>query len=116
MAIGVGFAVSYFFKEEIFDILMRPLKAVMQEGDKVIFTGKKMTDKKFYWHTGYPGGIKERSWDQILDGKHPERLVQKAVERMLPKTKLGRAQYKKLFVYAGAEHQHAAQQPKPLDL
>ena len=75
----------------------------------------KRQDKKFYWHTGYPGGIKERSWDQILTGKHPERLVEKAIERMLPKTKLGRQMITKLHVYAGPEHPHDAQQPEAID-
>ena len=79
-------------------------------------TGNKRTDSKFFWHTGYPGGIKERTWDQILTGKHPERLIQKAVERMLPKTKLGRDVIGKLHVYAGPDHPHEAQQPTALDV
>ncbi len=88
---------------------------VIVNADKVAITGNKRRDKRFYWHTGYPGGIKDRSWDQILSGKHPERLVQKAVERMLPKTKLGRDLIRKLHVYAGPEHPHEAQQPEPID-
>jgi large subunit ribosomal protein L13 len=74
-----------------------------------------MTDKIYLRYSGYPGGQKETTPAQYL-AKRPEVVIEKAVKGMLPKTKLGRAQYKKLFVYAGAEHQHAAQQPKPLDL
>ena len=83
--------------------------------EKVAITGNKRKDSKFYWHTGYPGGIKERTWDQILSGKHPERLVEKAVERMLPKTKLGRQMIRKLHVYSGPDHPHEAQQPEAID-
>ena len=89
---------------------------VVVNADKVKLTGKKLTDKKFYWHSGHPGGIKERSMEQILDGAHPERVVIKAVERMLPKGPLGRQQMKNLRVYAGTEHPHEAQQPEVLDL
>lgn len=83
---------------------------------KVRLTGNKRAQKRYYWHTGYPGGIKERSAEQILSGKYPERVVQKAVERMMPRGPLGRAQLKKLKVYAGAEHPHDAQQPEVLDI
>ena len=83
---------------------------------KVHLTGKKRGNSLFYWHTGYPGGIKERSQGQILDGKFPERVVQKAVERMLPKTVLGKQIYKNLRVYAGSEHPHEAQKPEVLDV
>jgi len=89
---------------------------VVVNAEKVHLTGRKMTDKMFYWHTGYPGGIKERSAGKTLAGKHPERVIEKAVERMLPKGVLGRAQLKKLKVYGGAEHPHAAQQPVALDI
>ena len=89
---------------------------VVINAEKVKLTGNKLTDKKFYWHTGHPGGIKERSMEQILDGAHPERVVMKAVERMLPKGPLGRQQMKNLRVYAGTEHPHEAQQPEVLDL
>lgn len=89
---------------------------VVINADKVRMTGKKQAQKKYYHHTGHPGGIKERGADFILDSKHPERILQKAVERMLPKeSPLARAQFKKLHVYAGAEHPHTAQQPKTLD-
>ncbi len=93
-------------------------------GDNVIvinarnvhFTGRKRENKKFYWHTGYPGGIKERTMAQLLDGAHPERVVLKAVERMVPRGPLGRQQMSNLRVYAGAEHPHVAQSPEVLDV
>ncbi|MEZ5792045.1 MAG: 50S ribosomal protein L13 [Nitratireductor sp.] len=83
---------------------------------KVKLTGKKFTDKVYYWHTGYAGGIKERTARAILEGKFPERVVQKAVQRMIPEGPLGRRQLKNLRVYAGAEHPHEAQQPEILDI
>jgi large subunit ribosomal protein L13 len=89
---------------------------VIINADKVRLTGRKITQKRFYWHTGYPGGIKSKTMEQILGGKHPQRVVEKAVERMVPKGPLGRAQLRKLRVYAGGEHPHAAQQPEVLDL
>jgi large subunit ribosomal protein L13 len=89
---------------------------VVVNAEKVVLTGNKRRDKTYYWHTGYPGGIKERTADQILGGKHPERVVMKAVERMLPDGPLARKQFAKLRVYAGAEHPHAAQQPETLDI
>lgn len=95
----------------------------VDDGDNVIiinagsvnFTGKKFTDKKYYWHTGYPGGIKERTARAILEGRFPERVMEKAVERMMPGGPLSRRQMKNLHVYAGGEHKHEAQQPKTLD-
>jgi len=89
---------------------------IVINAEKVQLTGRKRNDKKYYWHTGYPGGIKDRSAGQILAGKYPERVVMKAVERMLPKGILGRQQLKKLHVYAGTEHKHEAQQPEVLDV
>lgn len=89
---------------------------IVINADKVRLTGKKREDSIFHWHTGYPGGIKQRSKGQILDGKHPERVVEKAVERMLPKGPLGRQQLKNLRVFAGAEHGHEAQKPEVLDI
>jgi large subunit ribosomal protein L13 len=83
---------------------------------KVQLTGRKAELEKFYWHTGHPGGIKERTWGKILGGAHPERLIEKAVERMVPRGPLGRRQMKNLKVYPGAEHPHAAQQPETLDV
>src|SRR3546814_10008999 len=69
---------------------------IVVNAEKVKLTGKKLTDKKFYWHTGHPGGIKERTMGQILEGNHPERVVVKAVERMITRNTLGRQQMKKL--------------------
>ena len=85
-------------------------------GKKVHLTGNKRADSKFYWHTGYPGGIKERSAGAILDGKHPERVIIKAVERMVPRGPLGRRQMSNLRIYAGAEHPHEAQSPEKLNV
>ena len=89
---------------------------IVINADKVVFTGNKRADKVYYWHTGYPGGIKERSAEKILDGKHPERVLHKAVERMLPRGPLGRKQLKNLRVYSGSEHPHEAQNPQKLDV
>ena len=89
---------------------------IIVNAEKVVFTGNKREDKKFYWHTGYIGGIKERTMAQLLDGRFPERVIEKAVERMIPRGPLGRRQMKNLRVYAGAEHPHVAQQPEALDV
>ena len=89
---------------------------IVVNAEKVKLTGRKAEQKTYYWHTGYPGGIKERKAGQILDGKHPERVVQKAVERMISRNPLGRQQMRKLHVYAGAEHPHEAQSPEVLDV
>lgn len=89
---------------------------IVINADKVVFTGKKFTDKVYYWHTGHPGGIKERTARQLLEGRFPERVVEKAVERMIPRGPLGRRQMKNLRVYAGTEHPHVAQQPVTLDV
>jgi large subunit ribosomal protein L13 len=83
---------------------------------EVALTGKKANQDIFYWHTGYPGGIKGRSKGEILNGKHPERVVEKAVQRMLPHGPLGRKVFGNLRVYSGAEHPHTAQQPEILDV
>ncbi|HEX2592086.1 MAG TPA: 50S ribosomal protein L13 [Rhizomicrobium sp.] len=83
---------------------------------KVLLTGKKFDDKVYHHHTGYIGGIKERTAKMILTGKYPERVVEKAIERMLPRGPLGRRQLGNLRVYAGAEHPHEAQQPTKLDV
>ena len=90
--------------------------SVVINADKVVFTGRKREQKVYYHHTGYPGGIKERSAKFILEGRFPERIVEKAVERMLPRGPLGRAQLGNLRVYKGAEHPHTAQQPTTLDV
>ena len=89
---------------------------VIINAQKVYLTGNKLIDKKFYWHTGYAGGIKERAIGQILDGKHPERVVLKAIERMVPRGPLGRQIMSNLRVYPGSEHPHAAQNPEKLDI
>ncbi|CCQ73683.1 50S ribosomal protein L13 [Magnetospira sp. QH-2] len=89
---------------------------VVINAEKVKLTGRKRTEKVFYWHTGHPGGLKSRTMDKILDGNHPERVVSKAVERMVSRNPLGRKQLKKLHVYAGPEHPHEAQQPELLDV
>jgi large subunit ribosomal protein L13 len=89
---------------------------VVINAGNIVLTGNKRSDKIYYWHTGYPGGIKERSAEKILDGKHPERVLQKAVERMVPRGPLGRKQMKNLRIYAGAEHPHEAQNPVKLDV
>ncbi len=89
---------------------------IIINADKVQMTGKKRTDKIHYWHTGYPGGIKSRTAGQILEGKHPERVVVQAVKRMLPGNRLARKQMTNLRVYAGAEHPHEAQNPAVLDV
>jgi len=89
---------------------------IVVNAEKVRLTGRKMQDKRYYRHTGHPGGIKETSPEKILAGKFPERVVQKAVERMISRSPLGRQQLKKLHVYSGTEHPHAAQQPETLDV
>jgi large subunit ribosomal protein L13 len=89
---------------------------IVVNAEKIKLTGRKRENKVFYWHTGHPGGIKGRSIGQILDGKFPNRVVEKAVERMVPRNPLGRQMMRKLKVYAGAEHPHEAQQPILLDV
>jgi large subunit ribosomal protein L13 len=86
---------------------------VVINADKVRLTGRKLQQKTYYWHTGHPGGIKERTADKILGGRFPERVLQKAVERMLPKeSPLARKQMTHLRIYASADHPHAAQNPE----
>ena len=89
---------------------------IIINADKIVLTGKKYENKTYYWHTGYAGGIKERKARHILEGRFPERVVEKAIERMLPRGPLGRRQLKNLRVYAGAEHPHEAQSPETLDV
>lgn len=89
---------------------------IVINAEKVHLTGNKLTDKKFYWHTGYAGGIKERTIGQIINGKHPERVIMKAVERMVPRGPLGRKIMGNLKVYAGSNHPHAAQNPQVLNV
>lgn len=89
---------------------------IVINADKVKLTGKKLTDKVYYRHTGHPGGIKQDYAGAVLDGKHPGRVISKAVERMISRNPLGRKQMKNLRVYPGTEHPHEAQKPDVLDL
>lgn len=82
----------------------------------VALTGRKMEQKTFYWHTGHPGGIKSQTAEKTLAGRFPERLLERAVERMLPGGPLSRAQMRHLFIYADETHPHIAQQPEPIDI
>ncbi len=88
---------------------------VVINAEKVAVTGKKATDKLYYWHTGYVGGIKQATFTEMLQ-RRPESVIEIAVKGMLPKGPLGRAMYRKLKVYAGSQHEHAAQQPQVLDI
>ena len=89
---------------------------IVVNADKVQLTGRKRKDKRYFWHTGYPGGIKSRTVEQVLAGKSPESVVVKAVKRMLPANRLSRKLMTKLRVYAGPNHPHEAQQPVFLDV
>ncbi|ABI57584.1 50S ribosomal protein L13 [Alkalilimnicola ehrlichii MLHE-1] len=88
---------------------------VVVNAEKIAVTGNKASDKMYHQHTGYIGNMKSISFEKLID-KAPERVIEKAVKGMLPKNRLGRAMIKKLKVYAGGEHRHAAQQPQPLDI
>ncbi len=88
---------------------------VVINAERIKVTGKKLTDKVYYRHTGYPGGIKSRTLQEMLD-RRPEEVIRKAVKGMLPKNRLARQQINKLHVYAGSEHPHQAQQPKPMEV
>ena len=89
---------------------------IVVNAEKVVFTGRKRDQKTYYWHTGYPGGIKSRTADKILDGRFPDRVLRKAVERMIPRGPLGRRQMKNLKIYSGDSHPHDAQQPVALNV
>jgi large subunit ribosomal protein L13 len=89
---------------------------IIVNAEKIVLTGKKREKKVYYHHTGYIGGIKERTARSILEGKFPQRIVEKAVERMLPRGPLGRVQLGNLRVYAGPDHPHSAQNPQMLDV
>ena len=89
---------------------------IVVNADKIVFSGNKTDDKTYYRHTGYPGGIKSQKARQILEGKHPERIIEKAVQRMLPSGPLGRKQFSNLHVYSGGEHPHEAQKPDLVDV
>ena len=88
---------------------------IVTNAEKIKLTGNKMNDKVFYTHSGYPGGFKEHSVKTLLE-RHPDRVIKMAVKRMMPKTKLGSAMFKKLKVYSGPDHSHEAQQPKVLEI
>lgn len=88
---------------------------VVLNASRVAVTGAKATDKRYYRHSGYPGGLTEQSFNDLLE-KYPERIIEKAVRGMLPKNRLGRKMIKKLKVYAGAEHAHVSQAPQPLTI
>ena len=89
---------------------------IVINAEKVAFTGKKLEDKRYYKHTGYAGGIKEITAAKVLAGRFPERVLEKAVERMIPRGPLGRQQMRNLRIFAGTEHPHAAQNPEVLDV
>ena len=89
---------------------------IVINADKVKFTGRKLTQKLYYRHTGYPGGIKEIRADKVLDGRFPERVLEKAVERMVPRGPLGRQQMRNLRIFKGTDHPHGAQNPEVLDV
>ena len=89
---------------------------IIINADKVRFTGNKLKDKIYYRHTGYPGGIKGVPAGKILEGRFPERIIEKAIERMIPRGPLGREQMRNLRVFAGTEHPHEAQDPQVLDI
>lgn len=89
---------------------------IVVNAEKVVFSGRKYEDKTYYWHTGYPGGVKSRTPRQIIEGKFPERVLEKAVERMLKRGPLQRQLMRNLKVYKGPEHPHAAQNPTALDV
>jgi large subunit ribosomal protein L13 len=89
---------------------------IIINAEKVKLTGRKLTDQLFYWHTGYAGGIKERSPQKTFEGNHPEAVVEKAIERMVPRGPLGRQQMSNLRVYPGPNHPHAGQEPVVLDV
>ncbi len=89
---------------------------IIVNAEKAVFTGNKRTDKTYYRHTGYPGGIKSITADKVLDGAYPERVIEMAVKRMMPGGPLSRAQLKNLKIYGGSEHAHEAQKPEMLDV
>jgi large subunit ribosomal protein L13 len=89
---------------------------IIVNAEKIVLTGRKRENKVYYHHTGFIGGIKERTARSILEGKFPERVVEKAIERMLPRGPLGRRQLGNLRVYSGPDHPHAAQNPEKLDI
>jgi large subunit ribosomal protein L13 len=88
---------------------------IVVNAERISVTGNKLQEKRYYRHSGYPGGLRSRSLGEMLD-RRPEEVIRHAVKGMLPRTRLGRAQLRKLKVYAGPEHPHAAQQPEPMEV
>ena len=88
---------------------------IIINASKVLLTGNKLEDKKYYNHSGYPGGLRTRTAKEMIE-KYPEEMMERAIKGMLPKNRLGRAMYKKLFVYAGSEHKQVAQKPIEMDV
>jgi large subunit ribosomal protein L13 len=88
---------------------------IVVNAEKIVVTGNKRADKRYYRHSGYPGGLRSRTFEEML-ARRPEEIIRKAVKGMLPRNRLARKQLTKLKVYAGPEHPHAAQQPKPVDM
>ena len=88
---------------------------IVVNAEKIAVTGRKLQEKRYYRHSGYPGGLRTRTLTEMLD-RRPEEVIRKAVKGMLPRSRLGRAQLRKLKVYAGPDHPHAAQQPEPLEI
>ena len=89
---------------------------IIINAEKVKLTGNKLTDKKYYWHTGYPGGIKETTAKKIIEGKNPDKIIRLAVQRMIPKGPLGRQQISNMKVYCGESHPHDSQGPKKFNI
>ena len=89
---------------------------IIINAEKVKLTGNKLSDKKYYWHTGYPGGIKETTAKKILEGKNPDKIIRLAVQRMIPKGPLGRQQISNMKVYCGESHPHDSQIPKKFNI
>lgn len=88
---------------------------IIINAEKVKFTGNKLQDKVYYRHSNHPGGLKEETAAKVMES-HPERILERSIKGMLPKTKLGRQMYRNLYIYVGSEHKHEAQQPKPYEL
>ena len=88
---------------------------IVVNADKIVLTGNKLEDKKYYNHSGYPGGLRERTAKEMIE-KYPEEMVERAIKGMLPHGRLGRAMGKKLFVYRGSDHKHEAQKPVALEI
>jgi len=115
LASGVAFLLRGKHKPDFTPHVDCGANVVIINAEKIAFTGKKMTDKEYVSHSGYPGGQKIQTADELLS-KYPERVIEKAVKGMLPKNKLGNQLFRNLFVCVGNEHPHAAQKPKKIDI